>query len=72
MCILAIICKHVHIFSFNTCAPGNVHVTLLIIPLQTAVGTPAEAVDLKLDLFHLKGQICPETQTFKVTSHKLQ
>lgn len=32
----------------------NVHVTLLIIPLQAAVRAPAEAVGLKLDLFHLK------------------
>lgn len=49
----------------------NVHVILLIIPLQTAVRAPAEVVGLKLDLFHLKDQICPETQTSKVTSRKV-
>ena len=48
--------------------PANMHVTLLIIPLQTAVRAPAE----ELDLFHLKDQIRPETQTSKVTSHKVQ
>ena len=55
-------------FSIYTSAPGEVHVTLLIISLQTAVRAPAEVVGLKLDLFHLKDQISPETQTSKVTS----
>lgn len=44
----------------------------LIIPLQTAGRTPpAEVAGLKLDLFLLKEQICPETRAFKVIPHKV-
>lgn len=60
-------------FSIDIFAPGeHMHVTLLIIPLQAAIRAPVEAVGLKLDLFHLKDQICPVTQNPKVTSHKVQ
>lgn len=60
---------YVH-FSCDTYAP--VHVTLLIIPLQTAVRAPAEAVGWKNKFIPPKEQICQETQTSKVTSHKLR
>lgn len=43
----------------------------LIIPLQTASRAPAVALGLQLHLFHLKDRICPETQTLRVTSHKV-
>ncbi len=71
VCVCVCVCGCVRIFLLTLLHLVNVHATLLIIPLHTAVRAPAEAVGLKLDLFHLKDQICPETHTSKVTSHKL-
>lgn len=65
------VCACVHISLSTLMHLVHAHVTLLIIPLQTAVWAPAEAVGLKLDLFHLKDQICPETRTSEVTPHRL-
>lgn len=66
-CMCHILCERLQVFLSTLLHPVNIHVTPLIIPLQTAGRAPVETLSLELDLFHLKDQFCFETQTSKVT-----